>query len=127
MEFQDFRSRLHGYYQRKAASLASRKPFVVATQRPLISFTFDDFPRSALLAGGEILNPFGLAGTYYASFGLAGKDNPSGHIFDNDDLKTLFAQGHELGCHTYAHYDSWGTDTAVFEGSIVENRLALRK
>jgi glycosyltransferase involved in cell wall biosynthesis/peptidoglycan/xylan/chitin deacetylase (PgdA/CDA1 family) len=127
MFFQNFPSRLHGYYQRKAASLASRKPFVVATQRPLISFTFDDFPRSALLTGGEILNRLGLAGTYYASFGLTGQDTPSGHIFVNEDLKTLFAQGHELGCHTYAHYDSWGTDAAVFESSIVENRVALRK
>jgi glycosyltransferase involved in cell wall biosynthesis/peptidoglycan/xylan/chitin deacetylase (PgdA/CDA1 family) len=127
MLFRNSLSRLEGYYQRKAASFASRKPFLIATQRPLISFTFDDFPRSALLVGGEILNRFGLAGTYYASLGLAGKDTPSGHIFVNEDLETLFAHGHELGCHTFAHLDSWGTDAGALEDSILENRAALRR
>ena len=41
--------RLQGFYRRKAASLVFRKPFPVTPRKPLISFTFDDFPRSALL------------------------------------------------------------------------------
>jgi len=91
----------------------------------LISFTFDDFPRSALLAGGAILNRFDLTGTYYASLGLAGKETVSGQIFFSDDLATLFEQGHELGCHTFSHCDSWETDVGTFEDSIIENRTAL--
>jgi glycosyltransferase involved in cell wall biosynthesis/peptidoglycan/xylan/chitin deacetylase (PgdA/CDA1 family) len=91
----------------------------------LVSFTFDDFPRSALLAGGAILNSFGLAGTYYASLGLAGKETASGQIFHSEDLATLFEQGHELGCHTFSHCDSWETDAGTFEDSIIENRAAL--
>src|SRR5205823_2244619 len=74
-------SRFRGYYQRKAASLVFRRPFVISPTRPLISFTFDDFPRSALLAGGAILNRFGVAGTYYVSLGLLGKNEPSGKMF----------------------------------------------
>jgi glycosyltransferase involved in cell wall biosynthesis/peptidoglycan/xylan/chitin deacetylase (PgdA/CDA1 family) len=93
----------------------------------LISFTFDDFPRSALLTGGAILNSFGLAGTYYASLGLAGKETASGEIFSSGDLTTLFEQGHELGCHTFAHFDSWDTDTGAFEDSIIKNRSALNE
>ncbi len=120
-------SRLQGYYQRKAASLLFRKPFLVRPQRPLISFTFDDFPRSALLAGGSILHRHGLAATYYACLGLLGKEAPTGHIFVADDLATLFDQGHELGCHTFAHCDSWETDTRTFENSILENRAALSR
>jgi glycosyltransferase involved in cell wall biosynthesis/peptidoglycan/xylan/chitin deacetylase (PgdA/CDA1 family) len=91
----------------------------------LISFTFDDFPRSALLTGGAILNRFGRAGTYYASLGLVGKETPSGQIFFPDDLTTLVEQGHELGCHTFSHCDSWATATKTFENSIVQNRAAL--
>src|SRR5450631_1280171 len=98
-----FRLRLKGYYQRKSARLLFRKPFLIRLQQPLISFTFDDFPRSALLVGGSILNNVGLAATYYASLGLIGKEAPSGQIFVADDLATLFDQGHELGCHTFAH------------------------
>jgi glycosyltransferase involved in cell wall biosynthesis len=125
VSFRNPLSRLSGYYQRKVASLAFRRPFLITSQRPLISFTFDDFPRSALLAGGAILNRFGLAGTYYASLGLAGKETATGQVFFSDDLTTLFEQGHELGCHTFSHCDSWNADAGTFENSIIENRTAL--
>jgi glycosyltransferase involved in cell wall biosynthesis/peptidoglycan/xylan/chitin deacetylase (PgdA/CDA1 family) len=120
-------SRLRGYYRRRIASLVFRRPFLVHTPQPLISFTFDDFPRSALLVGGAILNRFNLAGTYYASLGLAGQNTESGPIFQSDDLPTLFKQGHELGCHTFSHCDSWETDTGTFEQSVIENRKALSR
>jgi glycosyltransferase involved in cell wall biosynthesis len=120
-------SRLLGYYQRRIGSLLFKRPFLISSQRPLISFTFDDFPRSALLVGGAILSRFGLAGTYYASLGLAGQETVSGQIFLSDDLTTLFKQGHELGCHTFSHCDSWETGTATFEDSIIENRAALSR
>jgi glycosyltransferase involved in cell wall biosynthesis/peptidoglycan/xylan/chitin deacetylase (PgdA/CDA1 family) len=100
---------------------------VVNPQQPLISFTFDDFPRSALSVGGAILNRHGLTGTYYASLGLMGKSAPSGQIFLADDLKTLFQQGHELGCHTFSHCHSWEADSRTFADSIIENRMALSK
>lgn len=119
--------RLEESYRRRAASLSFRKLFSLNSERPLISFTFDDFPRSALFTGGDILHRHGLAGTYYASLGLMGKEAPTGQIFVADDLKTLFEQGHELGCHTYAHCDSWDTKTATFENSVVENQNALHK
>jgi peptidoglycan/xylan/chitin deacetylase (PgdA/CDA1 family) len=118
---------LQRFYRRRAASLSFRRPFLINSPHPLISFTFDDFPRSALLAGGSILNRFGLAGTYYASLGLLGKETPSGQVFVERDLTTLLERGHELGCHTFSHCDSWGTGTAAFENSIIENRAALSR
>src|SRR5882762_10159051 len=127
MAFADPWSRLTGFYQRKVGSFAQRKLFSNNLQRPLISFTFDDFPRSAIRTGGTILNRFGLAGTYYAALGLVDKLTPSGQIFSVDDLQVLFEQGHELGCHTFAHCDSWGTPTEVFEQSLVDNREALHR
>jgi glycosyltransferase involved in cell wall biosynthesis/peptidoglycan/xylan/chitin deacetylase (PgdA/CDA1 family) len=125
MSFRNPWSTLLGYYQRRAASLVFRRPFLINSQRPLISFTFDDFPRSALLVGGAILNRFGLAGTYYASLGLVGKETASGQILFPDDLTTLFEQGHELGCHTFSHCDSWKVGAGAFEDSIIKNRAAL--
>jgi peptidoglycan/xylan/chitin deacetylase (PgdA/CDA1 family) len=99
---------------------------VINGDRPYISFTFDDFPRSALMCGGAVLSRFGLAGTYYVSMGLLGKESPSGRICVAGDLKTLVEEGHELGCHTFSHCHSWETASDVFEESIVENRVALR-
>lgn len=125
--YQRFWVRLNGYYQRKTSSVLFRRRLDVRLDRPLISFTFDDFPQSALLTGGSILNRFGLAGTYYASLGLMGQQAPTGQIFVADDLPLLLERGHELGCHTFSHCHSWDTDTATFENAIEENRLALNR
>lgn len=117
--------RVISYYRRRSAGFLFRRPFLINTRVPFISFTFDDFPRSALHTGGAILKRFGLAGTYYASFGLMGKQAPTGTMFLREDLNTLLEQGHELGCHTFSHCDSWETKPHVFEDSIIQNRLAL--
>ncbi|MBZ5653299.1 MAG: polysaccharide deacetylase family protein [Acidobacteriia bacterium] len=91
----------------------------------MISFSFDDFPESALRTGGAILKHFGLAGTYYASLGLMGKDTATGRIFGPADLGVVCEQGHELGCHTFSHCHAWDTATRAFEEAIIDNRSAL--
>jgi peptidoglycan/xylan/chitin deacetylase (PgdA/CDA1 family) len=118
--------RVQKYYHRKASTLLFKKTLMVSAQRPLISFSFDDFPESAFRTGGTILRHFGLNGTYYASLGLLGKDSESGRIFGSTDLKLICKQGHELGCHTFSHCHSGNTATRIFEEAIIENRNALR-
>ena len=120
-------TRLRGRYIRDAARLLFRREVNIASPVPFISFTFDDFPRSALHTGGAILNRFGLAGTYYASFGLMGKHAPTGEMFLADDVKMLLDQGHELGCHTFAHCDAWKTESNFFEDSVRKNESALQE
>jgi peptidoglycan/xylan/chitin deacetylase (PgdA/CDA1 family) len=127
MNFRNALDRVHGRYVRTCARLLYRRPFKIRTDIPLISFTFDDFPRSALLTGGAILQQFGLRGTYYTSFGLMGTTAPTGEIFLPEDIPPLVAQGHELGCHTFAHCDSWSTPRHEFEQSVVQNQRALER
>jgi peptidoglycan/xylan/chitin deacetylase (PgdA/CDA1 family) len=119
-------ARLKGRYIRSSATLFYRQVLECNPQTPIISFTFDDFPRSALHAGGSILNRHGLAGTYYASFGLMGREAPTGTMFLPEDLPLLFQQGHEIGCHTFDHCHSWDTSSSVFEDSILKNHRALQ-
>ena len=119
--------RLQRACQRRMAKSLGRRLFNLLPGRPLVSFTFDDFPRSALVTGGSILERFGLAGTYYASLGLVGKTTPSGEVFHPEDLKPLLDRGHELGCHTFDHCPAWDTAPAAFEASIVRNAEALRR
>lgn len=120
-------TRAVNYYKRESARRLYRRSIAIRLERPLISFTFDDFPRSALTAGGAILKEYGLAGTYYTALSLAGTEGPSGALFEVEDLKSALAAGHELGCHTFGHCHSWDTDDAEFEGSILENQAALDK
>jgi peptidoglycan/xylan/chitin deacetylase (PgdA/CDA1 family) len=120
-------TRVRNYYRRNIGRALFRRPVEIHPPVPIISFTFDDFPRSAFLAGGAILNRHGLAGTYYTSLGLMGTDGPSGPLFQLEDLKALLSQGHELGCHTFSHCHSWETKGKAFEASVLQNRDALGK
>lgn len=125
MPVMDYWSQLHSKYRRLGADYSFRRPFVINADKPIISFTFDDFPRSALTAGGVILQQHGARGTYYTSLQLAGKHDASGLMFSLDDLAALREEGHELGCHTYTHCDSGETATGEFMDSVMANRRAL--
>jgi peptidoglycan/xylan/chitin deacetylase (PgdA/CDA1 family) len=70
-----------------------------------VSFTFDDFPQSAIETGGAVLEKHGLRGTYYVSLGLAGSDGNQGPIADRSQIRETHRRGHELACHTYSHLD----------------------
>ena len=118
-------SRLKLRLQREMADRLARRPLSLGNSQPLVSFTFDDFPRSALHCGGAILRSQGLTGTFYASFGLMGGTAPTGQIFVEDDLIELIEEQHELGCHTFDHCHSWITAPSVFKASIIRNRAAL--
>lgn len=97
----------------------------MANREPMISFTFDDFPASALHVAGRVLADNDISGTYYTSFGLMDTVAPTGPIFGPDDIPLLLEQGHELGCHTYHHLHSYDTPTPIFEASIQQNKEAL--
>jgi peptidoglycan/xylan/chitin deacetylase (PgdA/CDA1 family) len=107
--------------------LLGRRSVRMVNRCPLISFTFDDFPSSALQVGGSILEKFGAKGTYYAALGLMNTRGPVGQIFSEDELRQVVSRGHELGCHTFDHCDSLKTHPNRFENSILRNREALQR
>jgi peptidoglycan/xylan/chitin deacetylase (PgdA/CDA1 family) len=97
----------------------------VRLTQPVISFSFDDFPASAYTCAGAILKGHGFSATYYVSLGLLGTESPTGRIIGAEDLANVLADGHELGCHTYAHSHAWDTPPAVFETSVRDNAREL--
>lgn len=116
--------RLRQRLRREASRLLARQQVLVELERPIVSFTFDDFPRSALWAGGAVLEQHGVAGTYYAAFGLMGTRSPTGEMFTEKDVAEILRRGHELGCHTFDHCHSWDTAASEFEASILRNQQA---
>src|SRR5664280_979153 len=104
---------------REAARRFFTRLLALRTDVPIISFTFDDFPRSAFLEAGSILRRYGILGTYYVSLGLMGKQSPLGPMFQAEDLKELVHLGHELGCHTFGHCHSWNTPPDVYDRATV--------
>lgn len=117
--------RARNRFLRSTGSMAMKKPLDCPISEPIISFTFDDFPRSALHTGGAILERYSAAGTFFACSGLMGTVDASGEMFIEDDMRDLLARGHELGCHTGGHHNAMLTKPSVFAASIVQNREAL--
>ena len=114
------------------ASLARRhvqshaaRPAMLRPARPLISFTFDDFPKSAARTGAAMLEHVSGRGTFYASAAFAGQTTHTGEMFDADDVKRLLAHGHEIGCHTFAHLDCARTAPGDVFADMVRNADAL--
>jgi peptidoglycan/xylan/chitin deacetylase (PgdA/CDA1 family) len=122
----EFAARLLRACERRLARYLGRRRFAMLPGTPMASFTFDDFPRSALANGGAILEAVGTSGTYYASLGLSGRTTETGEQFTTSDLETLLEAGHELGCHTFDHCHAWDTSPADFEASVVRNAQALQ-
>src|SRR5262249_53443030 len=58
---------------RSMAWKAVAKTVKMSNRRPVVSFTFDDFPRSAALNGARILERQDARGTFYAAGAYCGQ------------------------------------------------------
>jgi peptidoglycan/xylan/chitin deacetylase (PgdA/CDA1 family) len=92
---------------------------------PMISFTFDDFPRTALTAGGAILEGHGFRGTYYTAMGLKNTTGELGDQFRAEDLYALLERGHELASHTFGHISSRKVSCEAFCADVARGCAAL--
>ena len=99
----------------------------VAGLGPIISFTFDDAPRTAFNLGREILASHGGRATYFVSLALLDTDTEVGLIGSLDDMQGAIETGNELGCHTFDHHDAWFVPAAEYIASVDRNRAELRR
>ena len=111
--------------RRKALSALGRRDVRIPCDRPLISFSFDDFPRTALSVGGSILQDAGVRGTYYAAPGLIDSQNELGPQFRREDLIELLQAGHELASHTYSHVSARTSGLADYVDEVERGYQAL--
>jgi peptidoglycan/xylan/chitin deacetylase (PgdA/CDA1 family) len=114
-----------GAARRGVLTSLQRRTAPLATQEPIVSFTFDDFPRSAYLVGGSVLENFGMRGTYYAAFGLMNTANELGELFSPDDLHALLDKGHELATHTFSHISCRSVSCSEFRSDVEQGKRAI--
>lgn len=81
------------------------KPIAATPEKPLVCFTFDDFPKSAATNGAKVLEDAGVRGTFYLCTGLMGQTNATGEICTEEDVHRLIKDGHEIGAHSHTHLD----------------------
>src|SRR3954469_22956024 len=77
--------------------------FRLRNATPMVSFTFDDLPKSAVTTGADLLEAHGARGTFYISGALVGVETPDWVAGDAADVLSLYNLGHEIGCHTFSH------------------------
>jgi len=111
--------------RRTLASRLRRRSVRIDLPAPVISFSFDDAPRTAFETGGEVLSKHGARATYFVSIGLLGQQTELGQIGGRFNLERAVESGHELGCHTFDHLDAWHCSRRRFIASVDANQRAL--
>jgi peptidoglycan/xylan/chitin deacetylase (PgdA/CDA1 family) len=100
--------------------------FRLRNQTPIVTFTFDDIPRSAATAGAGILEDHGALGTFYVSGGLVGSATPNWDVVEAEHIIALHGSGHEIGCHTFSHQRACDLDAPSLAEEIERNREYLQ-
>lgn len=116
-----------GAVRRAWLSSRHRRTAVLGDSGPFVSFTFDDFPRTAYTTGGAILKSLGVRGTYYVAMGLMNTSNELGEQFRLEDLHAAADDGHELATHTFSHHSSRRISLDSFEEDVRKGRDAVRE
>jgi len=110
---------------RQMSRFMARRPLALDLDHGIVTFTFDDFPKSAATTGARMLEDRDWRGTYYACAGYAGGETHHGAMFDAGDLQRLSAAGHEIACHTYEHLDCGQATPETARASVAKNARAL--
>jgi peptidoglycan/xylan/chitin deacetylase (PgdA/CDA1 family) len=100
-------------------------PFRLQNKAPMVSFTFDDSPKSAATAGASILDEYKARGTYYISGGLVGQQSEHWMGIAADEIVGLHRAGHEIACHTFSHARTPDLNAAALAAEIEKNRRYL--
>jgi peptidoglycan/xylan/chitin deacetylase (PgdA/CDA1 family) len=95
-----------------------------APVRPIVSFSFDDVPVSALVNGAEVLERHGVRGTFFVAGGIAGAEHDGQPMLTTGDYRDLVRRGHEIGHHTFAHRTPWMLGRG-YSADLVRNDIYL--
>jgi peptidoglycan/xylan/chitin deacetylase (PgdA/CDA1 family) len=114
-------SRVRDRLLERAAAGLRVKTVSMKNTRPIVSFTFDDFPRSAAQCAGSILERHDMRGTFYAAGLLCGKTIDGIAYYQPSDIAALNEAGHEIACHTFAHVRVSSLNATMLAGDITKN------
>ena len=118
--------KISGKLSRFLARNIRTKTLAMRNTQPLVTFTFDDVAASACSVGAPMLERYNVRGTYYISGGGCGAASPGGRLATNDQMKSLHAKGHELGCHTYSHAAVASISSGELACELDQNQTFLR-
>jgi peptidoglycan/xylan/chitin deacetylase (PgdA/CDA1 family) len=102
------------------------EPFRLRNATPMVSFTFDDVPKSAAAVGAAVLDAHGVHGTFYVIGSQVGASSPLWEMVDGEDIVALHRHGHEIACHTFSHKRACDIDAATLSAEVERNQHYLQ-
>jgi hypothetical protein len=111
---------------RRMARWFGKRSVWMRNARPIISFTFDDFPTSAYTGTEALFRQAGVHATFYTSIGLLGRTAPTGEIASPELFREVLSSPHEVGCHTFDHLGAFETPSDLYRISVERNLRELR-
>src|ERR1700759_3515022 len=93
-------------------------PFRMRNKRPMVSFTFDDVPKTAATVGAPLLEEYDARGTFYIAGDLVGKWSGNWIGLSADEIIGLHRRGHEIACHTFSHAGVVDLDAAALTAGV---------
>ena len=113
--------------RRGVLSAACRRLVSLGLEGPIVTFSFDDFPRTSVTLGARILESFGARATYYTSMSLMNTTNRLGEQFRREDLETLHDCGHEVASHTFSHVSARQVGYYTFKQDVERGEAAIEE
>lgn len=91
-------------------------------EQPVISFSYDDFPKSAVDIGAAELEKHGFQGSFYPAASFCGAHEDGQDYYTREDIGRLRAKGHEIGCHTHDHANLLRLNNREIDDQFVRNQ-----
>lgn len=113
--------------KRRLVPFQAKNDCKISLDRPIISFTFDDCPRSAIEEGLPRLDAKNWQGTVYLACGLLDITNHLGVHMSGQDAVAAHKSGHEIGDHTFTHLDASACTLSDALGDIRKNQSEIVK
>lgn len=98
----------------------------IKTERPVVSFTFDDCPKSVVENAFPLLEKQNWKSTLYIAMGLCDTTNHLGLHMSKNDVESAHRKGHEIGNHTFSHLDARAVNQEDFLADVLKNEAAFR-
>jgi peptidoglycan/xylan/chitin deacetylase (PgdA/CDA1 family) len=89
--------------QRWLADRSMRRLLPLQAPTGVVSFSFDDAPKTACIEGRRILERQGCLGTWYIAGGLTDQPEQGRICHSVADVQSLALGGHQVACHTFTH------------------------
>ena len=112
---------------RRLVKYRVRRMMPFNSNKPLVSFSFDDCPRSVIENALPVLEKRDWRATIYAAMELCGTTNHLGLHMSRDDMLAAHEKGHHIDDHTFSHISAASISTEKFLEDIEKNRAVFEE